>query len=98
MKKVADARKRASDANDRLEKLQAEGLNFADPNAAQAFEQGVSALNKEYTEAMRAAHMLEFGGYPKAEIDHSGDFVRGHYVEGGSASDLTVDIGCRSSG
>jgi chromosome segregation ATPase len=93
--RLTSAQKRANDANDRLEKLKSDGLNFADPNAGRAFEEQVSAINGEYTAAMREAHMLEFGGYPKAEIDHSGDYVRGHYVEGGSASDLTMDKGLR---
>jgi len=70
----------ADHARDALDKMSAAGLDFADARGLQRFSAMYAAQSKEYREALRRAHVLEFGILDNAVIDASGDFLIGEYV------------------
>lgn len=92
-KRLAEARRRIDAARGATEKIVDAGVDFATPNGAAEFESKLTAQSEISQTAQREAHMLETGGLPKAEIDASGDFLKGRYMEGNSATDLTPEFG-----
>ena len=93
--RLAAAKAQAEQAGAELDKLELEGLSFSDPRGADAFRDRILKINHDYTLALRQAQMIEQGGYPKAEIDVSGDFLRGKYLENGQPDNLTIDKGLK---
>lgn len=93
--KLAAATAEAEETSRAIDKLMAEGSSFADVGGADAYRDRMIHLSEKYTGATRRAHMLEMGGYPNAEIDFSGDYLRGRYLENGQSTNLTVDKGLR---
>ena len=88
-----DALRRTEAARVAMEKLEQAGVDFSDPRGAETFSQKLLQQTRTFVEAGREAHLLEAGGYPKAKIDASGDYLKGRYVENGLTSDLTVQLG-----
>jgi hypothetical protein len=91
--RMAAAQSRADQARAALEKLQRDGVDFSDPDGGETFARQVGEHDLTYREAIRQAQSLEAGDLPKAEIDASGDFLRGKYLEGGSSANVTVQPG-----
>lgn len=93
--RLAEARSRADQAQQAMDRLKAAGIDFAKPNAVQDFRTKLEQHDRAYRQAAREAHTLQFGTFPKAELDRSGDYLHGRYVENGSKVDLTVEFGLR---
>jgi len=80
-KRLISARNRAHAARSEMDALRQKGLDFSDPRGADAFEANLTAIDAEYREALREAQALEFGTYPTAALDETGDYLNGAYVE-----------------
>ncbi|MBI1824875.1 MAG: hypothetical protein HY287_03240 [Planctomycetes bacterium] len=91
--RLAGAKKRMAAARDASDKIVAAGVDFANANGAAEFEKRLSEQNEIIRTADREAHRFQTGGLPKAEIDASGDFLKGRYFEGGSPTNLTPEFG-----
>lgn len=92
-KRLNTAKSRADQARAAMEKLEREGVDFSDPRGAEAFAERLTDQDSAYREALREVQSLEAGRLPKADIDASGDFLKGRYLEGGSATNLTIEHG-----
>jgi hypothetical protein len=79
-----------------MERLKAEGFDFSDPNGSETFGRRLMELDEDFRSADREVRALEHGDYPHAEIDRSGDFLTGRYVEDGSTTGLTIARGLKS--
>ena len=77
----------------KLDALRDRGVDLSDPLGGAAYSDQYLALAREYDASFRAAHIAEHGDYPRAEIDRSGDYIKGRYVENGSDTNLTVRHG-----
>lgn len=91
--KIAAAKTQADRARAEMEQLQRSGVDFSDPKGSQNFAASIEKLDAEYRQAIRVVQTLEAGDLPKAQIDASGDFLRGRYLENGSPKDLTTAPG-----
>ena len=87
------AQSRADQARAAMEKLQREGVDFSDPQGAEAFGSRLTEQDSAYREALREVQSLEAGRLPKADIDAGGDFLKGRYLENGSATNFTIEHG-----
>ncbi|MGB0714908.1 MAG: hypothetical protein ACPGXK_03465, partial [Phycisphaerae bacterium] len=92
-KDAAKAEARAQVLLREMAELREEGVDFSDPDGSAVFEQKMRNLSDEYREVAREAASLMYGHLPKAEIDWSGDYVAGSYVEGGQSDGLTTKLG-----
>lgn len=92
-RRLHTAQSRADQARAAMEQMQREGVNFSDPKGAEAFGRRLTEQDSSYREALREVQSLEAGRLPKADIDASGDFLKGRYLENGSATNLTIDQG-----
>ncbi len=91
--RVAAAKAAADQARSALEQLQEAGVDFSDPQGGETFARQVGELDIRYREGIRRMQSLEAGDFPKAEIDASGDFLRGRYLEDGAPANLTIEHG-----
>ena len=91
--RLASAQTRAEQARAALEKLRSEGVDFSDPTGGAAFEARVTEQDAIYRKALREVQLFGTGDYLNAEIDASGDFLKGRYLQDGSSSDLQVEPG-----
>lgn len=91
--KWSAARARSDAAQAEVRRIRTAGVDFSDPNGGEAFRKRLMEHDAIFRAAEREAQELEAGSLPKAQIDASGDFLRGRYVEGGRTSDLTVSHG-----
>jgi uncharacterized small protein (DUF1192 family) len=91
--RLADASSKASVAFNEMQRMQNEGVDFTDAAGSTVFTNKLMALADAYGIAVREAHIIEFGGYPDAEIDYTGDYIRGRYVQGGSPDNVTMTLG-----
>jgi len=87
------AQSRADQARAAMEKLQREGVDFSDARGAETFGRRLTEQDSAYREALREVQSLEAGRLPKADIDASGDFFKGRYLENGSAANLSIEHG-----
>lgn len=94
---LADASAKADVAFNELQRMQNTGVDFTDPAGATVFTNKVMALADAYGVAVREAHILEFGGYPDAQIDYSGDYIRGRYIQNGSPNNVTMTTGLKQA-
>jgi len=92
-KRLHAAQSRADQARAAMEKLERDGVNFSDPKGAEAFGQRLTEQDSAYREALREVQSLEAGRLSKADIDASGDFLKGRYLENGSAANLSIEHG-----
>ena len=90
--RLADAQSRVKSARLAMDQVRAAGVDFSNPQGANAFAQKLGEHDVLYRKALREAQELEAGSLPKAEIDITGDFLRGKYLEGESRT-LTVESG-----
>jgi len=90
---LAAAVDRRNQARGTAEEIRRSGVDFSDPNGASLFETQLLDQDRIAREAEREVKAIEFGSLPNARIDDSGDFLAGQYVEGGSATDLTIEHG-----
>lgn len=93
-RKLAAAQARTKTARAEIDRLRGAGVDFSDPNGAAKFAQKLGEQDIAYRAALREAQELEAGSLPKAEIDITGDFLRGKYLENGERN-LTVQPGLR---
>ncbi len=87
------AQSRADQARAAMEKLEREGVDFSDPKGAETFAKRLTEQDSAYRGALREVQSLEAGSLPKADIDAGGDFLKGRYLENGSATNLTIEHG-----
>ncbi|MEK7756010.1 MAG: hypothetical protein AAB385_02240, partial [Planctomycetota bacterium] len=92
-KRLNAAQSRADQARAAMEKLEREGVDFSDPKGAETFGKRLTEQDSAYREALRELQSLEAGRLPKADIDAGGDFLKGRYLENGSATNLTIEHG-----
>ncbi len=99
-KKIADLERRIASAEARrdkarrtLDKIRAKGIDFSDPQGSAAFATQITEQDRVYREAIREMESLRAGSYPYAQIDATGDYVHGRYLENGSPSNLTIEPG-----
>ncbi|MCH7596308.1 MAG: hypothetical protein IID35_07085 [Planctomycetes bacterium] len=76
-----------------IEQLHKDGIDFSNEYGAERFTQQLLEQSRTYRRALREAHVIEVGGYANAEIDASGDYLRGRYLENGTAGNLTLTFG-----
>lgn len=98
--RIADARRRIqtaetqrNEARARMGRLGEEGIDFSRSDGAKAFEEAYLAADRAYRAADRDVQFLTAGSFPNAEIDASGDFLTGRYLEKGSPFNLTIEPG-----
>jgi len=91
--RLSDASSRANVAFNEMQRMQNTGVDFTDPAGATVFTNKLMALADAYGVAVREAHILEFGGYPDAQIDYTGDYIRGRYIQNGSPDNVTMTRG-----
>jgi len=94
-RRVADAESRRDKARRELDELRQRGIDFTDPNGPANFMARITEQDRVYREAVREMESLQAGSYPYAQIDATGDFVNGRYLENGSPVDLTIEPGLR---
>lgn len=90
--KVADAEKRAENARKEIDRIKAAGIDFSNTRGGEVFAEQMTAQDKAYRTALRDIQSLKRGHLPKATVDASGDYLKGKYVEGSSAT-LTTESG-----
>ena len=90
---AAEAEARAQVLLREMAELREEGVDFSDRDGAAIFEQKMRNLNDEYREVARKAAELMYGFLPNAEIDITGDYVQGRYLENGQGDDLSSKLG-----
>lgn len=93
--RVADAEARRATALERLRSLRQQGIKLGTPEAAEAFARDMRAVDEEYRKADREAQSLTHGDFASAQIDASGDYLRGKYVENGSSRNVAMNFGVR---
>lgn len=91
--RIDAAESRRSDALRAMDALKAEGIDFADPQGGERFSIRLTSFDKAFREADRTIRALRSGDFPNADIDQSGDFLTGQYVEHGASAKLTVEYG-----
>ncbi len=91
-KRLATAQVRSKSARAEMDRIRAAGVDFSDPQGAGTFARKLGEQDLVYRTALREAQELQAGSLPKAQIDITGDFLRGKYLEGGSRT-LTVQPG-----
>jgi len=91
--RIAAAELTRQAARDEMFRLQAQGLDLADPRASEAFRDALLEQDRRYREADREAQLLRVGSFPKAELLPAGDVLQGRFVEDGQTSTLTVSPG-----
>lgn len=91
--RIAAAETRRDKARKTLDRLRASGIDFSDPNGVQTFTAQVTEQDRVYREAVREMESLRAGSYPYAQIDATGDYINGRYLENGSAQNLTIEPG-----
>ncbi len=91
-KRVATAQAQSKSARTEMDRIRAAGVDFSDPQGANAFARKLGELDLVYRTALRATQELQAGSLPNAQIDITGDFLRGRYLEGESRT-LTVQSG-----
>lgn len=84
---------RRDDARSAMAGIQDEGIDFSDPNGAESYRIRLEGFDGAFREADREARAIKYGTYPNAHIDQSEDYIKGRYVEDGSANQLTVEYG-----
>lgn len=90
--RLSSAQERAKGARAAMDQIRTAGVDFSDPQGANAFAKRLGEHDVVYRKALRETQELEAGSLPKAEIDITGDFLRGKYLEGDSRT-LTVQPG-----
>jgi hypothetical protein len=80
-------------ASGELRRLREQGIDFSIHDAAKQYAQAYMAADRAFREADRQVQYLTTGYFPRAEIDASGDFYTGRYLENGSPFGLTVEPG-----
>lgn len=93
--RMADLKSQRDKARHALDDLRQRGIDFTDPKGAQNFTDELTEQDRVYREKVRQLESLEAGSYPYAQIDATGDFVNGHYLENGSTANLTIEPGLR---
>ena len=91
--RLSVAQSRAAEAAAAVDRLKATGADLSDPDGADAFARAFAEQDRVYRGAVREIQTLQAGTFPLAQIDRSGDFLTGSYVEDGSSKDLTVEHG-----
>lgn len=89
------ATRRGEAAQRELDRLRTEGFGFSEPGAMESFRLAVETQSGIYREATRAAHALEFGGYPNAQIDYTGDYLLGRFLQADTGGKPTVVLGLK---
>lgn len=90
--RVALSQARSKAARDEMDRLRAAGVDFSDPNGAATFAKRLGDQDVVYRAALKETQELQAGSLPKAQIDITGDFLRGKYLEDGGRT-LTVQPG-----
>ncbi len=91
--RLAVVRSRRDDARAAISGLQAKGMDFSDARGAESFRIQLEAFDQAFREADRQTHALTYGAYKNAQIDESGDYLTGRYVEIGSSAEPAVESG-----
>lgn len=93
-KKIALTQARSKAARAEMDRLRAAGVDFSDPQGADTFANKLNEQDVVYRAALRETQELEVGSLPKAQIDITGDFLKGKYLENGERN-LTAQPGLR---
>lgn len=90
--RLITAQERMKAARTARDQILASGVDFSDPNGGANFAKRLADEDIVYRTAAREVQEIEAGSLPRAEIDVTGDFLRGRYLENGS-KELTVEPG-----
>lgn len=90
--KLASAQSQYKAARVEIDRLKAAGVDFSDPQGANKFAQNLEDQFNVYRTKLREAQEIQAGSLPNAEIDVTGDYLKGRYLEGESKT-LTVEPG-----
>jgi len=91
--RLMSAQARVAAALAKMDSIRREGVDFENPQGGDAFGEALLAQDRLFRAADREVASLQFGQYPKARIDRSGDLLRGRFMEGGSSDNLTTEYG-----
>ncbi len=86
---LTTAQASAASARATMEQLQADGVDFGDAQGFERFTASYQTAAAQYRTAQNDVHAIEHGTLPHAEIDASGDYINGLYLENGSPDNLT---------
>lgn len=90
--RLITAQERMKAARAARDQILAAGVDFSDPNGGANFAKRLADEDVVYRNSAREVQEIEAGSLPHAEIDVTGDFLRGRYLENGS-KELTVEPG-----
>ena len=90
---LAEQRSIADEARKALDRMAADGMDFADQQGLQKFSAMYGAQSKEYRQALRNAQIIEFGTLDNATIDDSHDFLKGEYVPANGSESVSPQRG-----
>lgn len=91
--RIAAARQRADAARTAMDELRTAGVDYTAQDGAARFRTEYERLDADYRAALSEAYALEHGNYSAAEIDASGDYIKGAYVEEGRTDNLAIEHG-----
>jgi len=94
-RRIEAAKERRNKARRTFDQLREMGIDFSDPNGAADFAARIAEQDRVYREAVREMESLVAGSYPYAQIDATGDYLHGRYLENGSPANLTVEPGLK---
>lgn len=90
---LSEAGAEADAARLTFEELARKGQDFAHPDGFEQFSRAYHEQAKRYRQALRRAQIIEYGAYPAARIDDTGDYLAGRLLENGSDVGLTAQVG-----
>ena len=91
--RLAIAQAEADKARVAMDQLRADGVDFSDPDAGDAFAKAFAEHDQAYRQAVRTIEYLRAGSMPHAELERPGDYLDADYLERGSKTDLTLEYG-----
>jgi len=84
--RLDNAQARGDQARREMEQIQTAGVDLSDPNGSAVFGAKLTEQSGVYRAALRDAQAIEFGTYPSARIDDTGDYLKGSYLEENSGA------------
>lgn len=82
-------------ARHRMEEIMAAGVDFSDPNGADAFRDALLQQDEAFRAADRAVQSIKAGSFPHAVLESSDDLLHGRLLENGRTTELTLEPGLR---
>ncbi len=92
-RRIAAAQEKARNARRAMEELHDKGVDLLDSDGFEEFAAGYSELSETYRQGIAEAHRLEFGTLRNAQIDETGDYLRGEFVPATPDEEIEIQRG-----